>query len=731
MHTIDDLHPIISRVRTDITAIKASSGASIWKRDQALTSERIQAHLSGKQLRGVCPIKEGESTTRLALLDLDSHKGETSWEDMLAAAQKLWDEATELGVHFEIFRSSGGKGIHLIAIWDEPQDAYSVRELMMDILLAASFHSGAGGVAKGEVEIFPKQSSVPVGGCGNQFILPYSPKGEPLTAPTQWKASNPARLREKPKPKPRSAMQYEAGSDKDEAAGAVQFIPCEDYHVWVEIGMALQDAFGDDGFEIWDSWSTGSAKYNAREMRRKWNSFRNTGITIATLFDKAMVNGWKREPVERPAKDTSAVDGFVKKAQAKAKQKEEEFDPLKLEGLIGDTVRWICKDALFPQPMLALLNALAFAGSTFGRQYATEFDTRSNIYLVGIADTGAGKDNSRKKIGKLAEAAGLGQFVGAHNIRSDTGMMRSLSNNPCQLLMLDEFGKLLQALTDKQAGPHHKAVIKAFMTLYSDSSGVYKHGDYANPKINEAIVIHNPNLCIYGTSTEKEYVKALNKDAVESGELNRIVAIKVDPVKRVRPQGIATMDDDLVSAWSSFAPAGSSLGVLLNSGTVPPEPTIVGWGKCDKIQWAIGEEQDSLGRANPETAPLWNRRHENILKIAMIFAIARNRSYPVFEEVDFNVAKRLVDRSVNYMCSLIGDNMPETPYEMQQQEIVSYLKKHPKGVDSTSFASRFRKIERKKREEIVTDMVALKSIRVEAQGDPTKPGPKKVRYFAA
>jgi hypothetical protein len=728
-YTIDDLRPILDRVRKDISAKKLANGTSIWCKDEPLTSERIEAHLSGQCLRGACPILEGENTTRLALLDLDSHKGETSEVGMMNAAQKIYDEGIVLGVHFEAFRSSGGRGIHLIAIWQNPQDAYSVRELMETILMACGLHNGTGGVAKAQVEVFPKQNRVEKGGCGNQFILPFSPKGVPLAPPT-WRLSDPVQVSEKPAPPPKKAhVARDDDSEEDRAAHALIFVPNDDYQTWIDCGMGLKDAFGDAGFAIWDYWSSGSEKYFPREMRRKWDSFRNTGITIATLYDKAKLHGWKPAPYERPAVDTAPVDAFVSQLKPKpvippqpTPECKVAFDPLALPGLIGDTVRWICKDSMLPQPILALLNTIAFAGSVFGRRYASPLDTRTNIYMVGIADTGAGKDSSRKRIGKLAEAANLGQFVGAHAIRSDTGVIKSLSNNPCQLLMLDEFGKFLQALTDKQSGPHHKAVIKAFMTLYSDSNGVYKHGDYANPKVNEAIVVHAPNLCIYGTTTEKEYIKALNKDAVESGELNRVIAIKVPTVERQRLTGMATMDGDLVDAWGRFAPGSASLGVLLNSGAIPPEPTIVEWGDCDDLQWKIGGEQAHLRKCNAEIAPLWDRRHENIIKIAMIFAIARNLQVPTFQKEDFDVAVEIVDCSIKYMAGLVGDRMSENDYERNYVEILEFIKKaEDEGLTRSQIFRRFRKYRRKDIDDFIGGMIEQEVVTAEKVVTKTKP----------
>src|SRR5574341_1325138 len=175
------LRPLTSRVRTDVTAAKeVGEKHSTWRR-VPLTEERLAQHLNGGPARGVCPIKAGESVTMVALLDFDSHGGETSWGEMAATAAGVADTlALAWGAPVVAFRSSGGRGVHLYLLWDEPQDAYSVREWLRGVLQACGLKSGTRGVVNGEVEIFPKQDEVPLGGFGNQFILPLAGASEPL-----------------------------------------------------------------------------------------------------------------------------------------------------------------------------------------------------------------------------------------------------------------------------------------------------------------------------------------------------------------------------------------------------------------------------------------------------------------------------------------------------------------------------------------------------------------------
>lgn len=63
---------------------------------------------------------------------------------------------------------------------------------------------------------------------------------------------------------------------------------------WVRMAMAIKSAFRDDGFEIWDQWSSLSDTYRAIDARDVWKSIKaGKGITIATLFYEAKQAGWK------------------------------------------------------------------------------------------------------------------------------------------------------------------------------------------------------------------------------------------------------------------------------------------------------------------------------------------------------------------------------------------------------------------------------------------------------
>src|SRR5262245_42445530 len=86
-----------------------------------LNRAHLVRHIDGGPPIGLAPIVAGKNTTRAAVLDLDSHKGEVDWPDMVAIGKRLADRLNAHGLRAIPFRSSGGKGIHLILLWNGPQ----------------------------------------------------------------------------------------------------------------------------------------------------------------------------------------------------------------------------------------------------------------------------------------------------------------------------------------------------------------------------------------------------------------------------------------------------------------------------------------------------------------------------------------------------------------------------------------------------------------------------------
>lgn len=311
------LEPIWSRVRTDISAIKHPDGGSRWT-DTPLNVATLEAHVSDGLPRGACPIKAGESTVMLAVLDMDSHKGATPWDEMMRVACELESGLEMLGLYAIPFRSSGGSGIHLMFMWEIPQDAYSVRQALFAGIEMCDYKSGAKGIADKQIEVFPKQNEVGTGpkDRGSQFILPLAGHSAPINltfgivldreaiVDVDWKMSDPVTVIDQPD---RALMVLpDAIESIDRVREALFTIRNDgsdgspDYDRWFPIVCAVHEALGgsEEAKELTIEWSAQNDIFDQPFFEeRVWPYIkpadkRDNAITRGTLFAEASKAGW-------------------------------------------------------------------------------------------------------------------------------------------------------------------------------------------------------------------------------------------------------------------------------------------------------------------------------------------------------------------------------------------------------------------------------------------------------
>lgn len=547
--------------------------------------------------------------------------------------------------------------------------------------------------------------------------------------------------------------------------------PDAPYDEWIAVGMAIKD--GGYEFGLWDDWSKRGSKYTTGCTVVRWGGFRpDGGISMGTLVDMAMRGGFKpeaRDHYEGPdmyAKDHPAralLDRlwyeqglkvskyFVPPANVQKVPDSTPFEPAgersgeinavnapepaqsvphtvqeaptlqphMLAGLIGETVAWILDNAMLRQPEVTFATVLGAMGAVFGRRYKTDFNTRSNLYLVAIAETGTGKDHPRKMIKSLVEAAGLGQYIGGDTLISPAGLLQGLRTKPSNFMMLDEYGLLLQEMNDKNSAKNYTA--KVLMSLYSDSGSTYIGGQYADAK-REPIIIHAPNLCIIGTTTLESYTGALKEEAIKSGSLNRYIVmqpaqafpqINLDMVPNYTPP------KDLVQKWAALVDKTSLAGV--NTAEVVPVPINVDMQAVAAEFKALRLEQyEKMQSTKDDYGALWVRFAENAVKVAMIFAIARNHVRPVMSPADLEIGERIVRRSILDMIDMAENHMTTSAEDADMKKLLQYLKrKRGNKMEVRSALARALHFGKKRLDTTIDNLLDQRRIEVEKVGKAT------------
>jgi predicted P-loop ATPase len=140
----------------------------------------------------------------------------------------------------------------------------------------------------------------PMEGCGYRWMEGRSPSDLPL-------ADAPESLLKMMMEQPAKKAPVEIlvlDSDADKARSLLQSINpsrLDDYDTWVKIGMAAHSVGDDSLLSDWENLSSKNSKYEEGECKKKWDSFKRTGISLGSLQRFAKEDGWTPPPRSFPA----------------------------------------------------------------------------------------------------------------------------------------------------------------------------------------------------------------------------------------------------------------------------------------------------------------------------------------------------------------------------------------------------------------------------------------------
>ena len=175
-----------------------------------------------------------------------------------------------------------------------------------------------------------------------------------------------------------------------------------------------------------------------------------------------------------------------------------------------------------------------------GRKVRTASNLRSNLYVLGIAESGGGKDHARKVIKEVFFQAGLADHLGGERIASGAGLITALTRQPASLFQIDEFGKFTANVADKRRAPKHLSEIWDLFTELATSAGTTFFGaEYADQRDRPRQDIVEPCASIHGVSAPGPFWDALKSGSLQDGSLARFLVFRSEddiPDRNRRPE---------------------------------------------------------------------------------------------------------------------------------------------------------------------------------------------------
>ena len=391
--------------------------------------------------------------------------------------------------------------------------------------------------------------------------------------------------------------------------------------------------------------------------------------------------------------------------------------------------------AMSPQPFLSLAAGICLVGVLAGRRYRTTTDLRTNVYAVGVADSGGGKDHARKQIKKCLYAANLTQYLGGSDIASGSGLRTAMLRHPAMLFQIDEFGDWLAEVLGDKASSHRKQIAAMLKELYSSANTPWQGTEYADqsrqgrPRED----IHHPHACLYGTTTPGQFWSAIAGANLHDGLMARMLLF-VSPCSYPDEQEPALLEPsaDLVAAIQAIA-AGpdaeqGNLGGLMLSSTAPTPMTVPETPEATQARRAMRQDQLAQQRAAEGTyvTSIAARLAENAMKLALIRAVSRDPAAPIIRADDVAWGRALAQHCIDTLLRDAGRNVADNEYEAKLNKAAEIIRKHG-PLSHRDMVRRGFKLPERERAEILRTLIDGGMI-TEIVTTPVGPGRPSVRY---
>lgn len=314
---------------------------------------------------------------------------------------------------------------------------------------------------------------------------------------------------------------------------------------------------------------------------------------------------------------------------------------LQIPGLIGDVMAYNLRTAHYPLPELALAGAIALMSVLTGGKVVDKGRTRTNLFVLGLAPSGGGKDHSRKLNRLILRAAGHGETVGPERIGSHAGIIATMAEQWLTLFQLDEISHLVMAMQDR-GSPHLVQISAVLMQLFSSADGEWIADAYGDrSKIKR---LQYPHAVLYGTAVPEGFWESLTEDNLKGGLIGRCLVFESpryvdyqEPSEDEIPQSII----DRARWWLDLQTGTGNLADVV-PGAHPRKVD-----RDEQAQQRLHQHTLDISKRrmteDPTRSAIWSRAAEKTHKLALLFACSRcnGECWPTIRLEDADRAIRL------------------------------------------------------------------------------------------
>jgi hypothetical protein len=368
---------------------------------------------------------------------------------------------------------------------------------------------------------------------------------------------------------------------------------------------------------------------------------------------------------------------------------------LTMPGFVRDVMQYSLDNAPYPDPALAFAGALSLQALLAGRKVRDASDNRTNLYVVALANSGAGKDFPRKTNEKILLHAGMAESLG-DEIGSAEGMLDDLEVTSNILFQTDEIDVLMQSMNQPKESRYQR-IMQALLKLFTSANGLYPKRKKVN---KERGYIDQPNVCLYGTAIPDIFYKNLSLKMLTNGWFARLLILEC--LRR----GVGREDDtvadvpkailDVARWWVEFQPG--QAGNLQQWHPTPKRIEATPQAKrrlSEFRRYADAQYRQHEAGNHQAGMAIWARAVEKAKKLALIYACSENHLEPIVTEPGVNWACELIVHQTLRMLFMAGLHVADSDFDAKCKRVLELLSEWQRREPDAWLA--FRDISRKLR----------------------------------
>ncbi len=381
---------------------------------------------------------------------------------------------------------------------------------------------------------------------------------------------------------------------------------------------------------------------------------------------------------------------------------------MRIPGFVSEVMDLCLATAPYPNHVMAFSGALALQAFLAGRKVRDPGDNRTNLYLLGLAHSAAGKDWPRKLNTRILFEIGAAGCLG-ERFSSGEGVQDALYLSPSMLFQTDEIDGILQSMNRSKDG-RYESLMSTLLTMYSTANSVYPMRRKAGKEAPGAI--DQPSLVVYGTAIPNHYYEALSERMLTNGFFARMIILECGERGSGQEPKVLDIPERVIATarwWNDYKPGTGNLQ------SWHPIPTIVSQDEegRDVLVEARLEAEREYNRAERKNDPVgttvWGRVSEQMRKLALLYAISENHREPVITKSAAEWAARFVTHQVRRMLFMAGNHVAENSYHADCLRLIRKLQETPERQLPHSLLLKRMKMDAKSFQEMITTL--------EQQGD--------------